>query len=328
MASFESILKSEDFMGAYSKFSNASTIGLLYVENPADRIFWELVISKACPNKYKVMPYSHELAPGKRRLEKEYDKLHSKYIVGVDGDFDYLCPFRHDNSNKLNTNPYVLHTFGYSRESITCSQSSISKIIEKIYYHNESPHQITKAIQSYSAEVYMAVCIFSYLHNKSWQAYAENEFKLAVSVRPNSCLLTNELNVDNEVLNELRSSILSYLSKMQVYVTDDDSYVLFKDELAQRGITPETAYMFIDGHYLKDKIVKPMLNAILKKNRNNDISGIRAKRPTQEWASSINEIKNYYESYCNPESLIHYCEGFVHEDFWGKIVSKLASINA
>ncbi|UXJ04240.1 DUF4435 domain-containing protein [Morganella morganii] len=160
MSGFDSLLKSAKYLQAYTKQQTGKSRGILYVENPSDRLFWENVIAHVCPEQYSVKSFSLDNAPGKRSLEKEYSKLHRFYIVGVDGDFDYLCPSRHEFANSLNSNPYVIHTFTYSRENVIFNMPSVIDISNRLAFRHHLINDCVSALTEYSKIIFPALSFF------------------------------------------------------------------------------------------------------------------------------------------------------------------------
>ncbi|HDL9610193.1 TPA: hypothetical protein PX826_004807, partial [Escherichia coli] len=75
MSDFERKMKSRAYLQAYTRQQSGNqpeARGIMYVENPADRLFWEEVVSQVWPKSYSVKTFA---LSGKRELEKEYDKL-------------------------------------------------------------------------------------------------------------------------------------------------------------------------------------------------------------------------------------------------------------
>ncbi|WP_213637229.1 DUF4435 domain-containing protein [Providencia rettgeri] len=326
MSEFDNLLKSDRYLKAYAKQQAGKSQGILYVENPSDRLFWENVIAHVCPDKYIVKTYSVEKAPGKRALEKEYNRLNSSFIVGVDGDFDYLCPSRHDNASHLNSNPFIIHTFAYSRENIIFDMSSIADISNRMVFRHKLSHKGIEALACYSAIIFPALSVFSYAHNSDWQRFKEDQFMNAISLPENERLLTDELMVNTIALDRVKIASDEYIkyiiNEMNNEIKESDCCEM----ITARCITPETAYMFINGHYLKDKIIKPMLDLLKRKNKNEDINDVKSKLPKDRWKRSIAEIDNYFKDCCNVECVIHNATSYTSGAVWGLIKNKLSNI--
>lgn len=328
MSGFDRLLKSPKYLKAYTKQQTGKSRGVLYVENPSDRLFWESVIAQVCPEQYSVKSFSLEDAPGKRSLEKEYSKLHPFYIVGVDGDFDYLCPDRHEFANSLNNNPFVIHTFTYSRESVIFSIPSILDISNRLSFRNKLNHDSVTALTEYSKIIFPALAIFSYAHNLDWQKFKENNFMQAISLPADEKLLTDDLRVNAVALDRVRVGSQKYIDSTLNAIGDGRDVEIYCDILKGRHITPDVAYMFIDGHYLKDNIVKPMLDLLKRKNKAEDISEVKEKIPENRWRQSINEVNNYFRDCCHTESIIHNANCYTSGEIWALIKKKFKTINS
>lgn len=327
MSAFDSLLKSAKYLKAYTKQQTGKSRGVLYVENPSDRLFWETVIAHFCPEQYSVKAFTLDEAPGKRSLEKEYSKLHPFYIVGVDGDFDYLCPNRHEFANSLNNNPYVIHTFTYSRESVIFSIPSVSDICNRLVFRHKLSNDCITALSEYSKIIFPALSVFSYAHNLNWQGFKEDQFTKAISLPVGEKLLTDDLKTNATALGSVKITSQKYIDSILMAIGDGADVEYCCSTLNERGITPDIAYMFIDGHYLKDNIVKPMLDLLKRKNKTQDINEIKAKYPKERWKQSINEVENHFKDCCHTESLIHNANCYTSGQVWRLIESKFKSIN-
>lgn len=201
---FNDILKSQKYIQASSKLKCGIIKKYLYVENPGDRSFWEFITNKVYPNMFEVKVASQDKALGKSTLQADYHKLNPSYLVGIDSDYDYICPERNKYSGYLVENKYILHTFGYSRESLMCCIDAINNIITKAYYREPVVCEIIDAVISYSKTIHYALCVFSYLHNKDVTNNREDEFREAISITNNQSILDDELKVNRMELEKVK----------------------------------------------------------------------------------------------------------------------------
>ena len=75
-----------------------------------------------------------------------------------------------------------------------------------------------------------------------------------------------------------------------------------KDDIKRLGVTPETTYLYVQGHHLFDKVVVPMLKKIcnmLVRERENEISR-QSVHPTQR----NNELSCYSGSVADVELML------------------------
>ncbi|MBC8953360.1 DUF4435 domain-containing protein [Xenorhabdus sp. PB62.4] len=329
MDDFSDILKSSKFISAYNKQRSGIAAGILWIENPSDRLFWELVVSLSYPDRYVVKPYSKSNVSGKRILEKEYINLHSNLIVGIDSDFDFICPERHENAKEMNRNPFVLHTFCYSRESLICCHESIYDILNKCYYQEKVSSEINMALNAYSLAIYDALCVFGYLHNMDWNKYKEKDFMLAITITDGSSLLDEKLCVNKIELDKIKEKSSSYVRDLLSDVVNNKEFEEFKEKLKSHGIVPETAYMFTNGHFIHDAVVKNMIKKIISSNRNADIETVkRLNIPQKNKNDRIREIHNHFKERCVVEGLMYNSQAFSGNIFFKKILNKLNNLNS
>lgn len=330
MSDFSRMIGSPAYIRAYNKFQSGQVMGNIFVENPTDIPFWQHVVNAVDGSRYKVRPISKEQAAGKRTLQKRYAELNQEFLVAVDSDYDFLCPDRHAEAQQMNNNPFVLHTHCYSRESFQCCHHSLGAITEILFFHQQLASQIHEALIQYSHAIYPALCAFSYLHNKNWQQYSEGEFNQVLRINSAICLIDDELQVNAEVIARLQTQIETYHKLLSPHITDNDDFNTFKAGLLGKGITADTAYMFINGHCLQDIVVKPMLEKIAAVTRRSEKDSVAQMYPEPERLNTkrqrLNEIDNYYRNERQLSTLLSNGQAFVQDAFFSLITAKLDAI--
>ena len=86
------------------------------------------------------------------------------------------------------------------------------------------------------------------------------------------------------------------------YPDAKEGYLKVKADLRRLGVTPETTYLYIQGHHLFDKVVVPMLNKVcvqLTQEREREIVQ-QSKHGTQQ----RNELTSYRNSVENISSML------------------------
>ncbi|MDE5622624.1 MAG: hypothetical protein K2I59_06530, partial [Alistipes sp.] len=68
----------------------------------------------------------------------------------------------------------------------------------------------------------------------------------------------------------------------------------FGEQLRKRGLTPETAYLFMHGHTLMDNVVMVLLNTVCEKLR--DLSVAKINSSKKQGVALRNEMSNYTNS--------------------------------
>lgn len=327
MADLTEIMHRSEFIKIYTGMESSGTQkGIIHIEDASDRLFWKKVVNTVCPDRYDIKPFSQPGAEGKRRLEKNYSRLHKDYLIAVDSDYDYLCPDRNAYSAEMNANPYVLHTFCYSRESFILTQECITDLTDCIHIREKTHNQINEALQRYSAIIYDALILFSWLHNRDQQRFKESDFNISFRLPEGFYILDDNLQVNEAALDHLRQSAQQYLDNHLHYLDDRISYQQYQDAINARGINPQTALLFINGHYLMDGIFRPIFNMLIKKSRKKDIEWVEKNYPTHEIDNRKRQIRNHYEEHCNAVQLIFHCDSYMPSPFWQKINHKLTGI--
>lgn len=136
--------------------------GIIHIEDASDRLFWRKVVGAVCPDRYDIKPFSQGGAQGKRRLEQQYRHLHKDYLIAVDSDYDFLCPDRNEFSAELNANPFVLHTFCYSRESFIHTPEALEILTDCIYLHEKTHSHLYRKPCNVFQLLFMTLCLFSH----------------------------------------------------------------------------------------------------------------------------------------------------------------------
>ncbi|WP_312778703.1 DUF4435 domain-containing protein [Pseudescherichia sp.] len=326
MDDFDSIRASRDFLNAYNVFTTSIPAGFLYIEDASDRLFWEGLVKSICPGRYRVMPYSQGGAEAKRSLEREYVNLHQDFIVGVDSDYDYLCSNRNEFAGELISNRYVLHTFYYSRESHINSPEAISEILECFHLHKYPENQLLDSLGKYSKTIYPALCLFSWLHNAEWQTHPENLFNIAIRLPEGSRLLNDDLTVNENTIDGVKTKVDEYINTYSSQVTDSQGYSLHLKQLLQQGINKENAHLFTDGHYLLDGILIPSLKMVVMAGQNQDKDWVEKNYEGEAIGQRKRQVVNHYKENCNTGTLVFQCTAYHSGPFWQRITEKMRAI--
>ena len=100
-----------------------------------------------------------------------------------------------------------------------------------------------------------------------------------------------------------------------------ESYLALKEELKQLGVTPDTTYLYIQGHHLYDNVVSPMLNKVcdrLRREREVEIYN-KAVHNTQ----MRNELSCYENSIESVKSMLKKNTGYTRSMPYRRLKSDL-----
>lgn len=327
MSELTDFMRSGAFIKSYTAMqSSGPEKGIIYTEDASDRLFWENVVNKACPGRYDIKPFGSPGSQGKRGLEKEYGHLHQDRLIAVDGDFDYICPRRNEYASHLADNPFVLHTFFYSRECHISTCESLTDIINRIYLHVRSPESISEAILSYSRVIYPALILFSFLHNSDQPVYREDDFSAVIKIPDGACLVNADMTVNEVAIAGVRRNVEEFCSENAHHIEEaGDEYTEHTDTLCRLGVTHDNAYLFTNGHKVLKSLVVPVLQKLSRERQEQDKSWVRDSFSDNSVRDRINQVINYYKTNCNVDFLVSSCEAYKNQEFWRRITEKLKS---
>lgn len=324
MAETSDIMRSEKYIRLYTKIATSDVQkGIVYIEDALDRIFWERVFDYICPNRYIVKPYSQPGSEGKRKLELEYKNLHRNLLVAIDADYDYLCPQRNDYAEALHSNPYIIHTYFYSKESYIHTSDSIDILTNNVYLNVKTTHQINNALKLYSNIIYDAFCYFSWLHNIDANQFPESEFNPCIEIPSGIKILNEDLTVNGHALDLVRESSVNYIDRHIQYIENKDDFNHHIERLRELGLHQDNTLLFTNGHSLLDIIFRPSYQMFIKKCKKNDNEWVTKNYPEGQHRARLNQVRNHYEQNCKETTLIHHCQGYTNNEFWKKIVNKI-----
>ena len=88
-----------------------------------------------------------------------------------------------------------------------------------------------------------------------------------------------------------------------------DEYLALKDEIKTLGVTPQTTYLYIQGHHLFDTVVAPILSKVcnlLRQERQNEIYHASAHKTQKR-----NELSCYENSLQDVKTMLKKNSGYI-----------------
>jgi hypothetical protein len=237
---------------------------LVYVEGHDDVAFWHYILSPYQAEigvKFDIQPFAQGLEQGKTALTKLFPQTGAYLLVCVDSDYDYLLPDHSETAKAINTNPYILQTYAHSIENLKCYAPSLAHACVKATQNTSELIDLPDWLATYSQQVFLLFIWNLYLHN----LHAHNDFTqtqfcdtIRLTETPSSTNYGGALATVKHRAEE----------KQQALEKDHPKHapelVAFAEQLAKRGLTPETAYLFIQGHTLYNEVVLPLLIPICR----------------------------------------------------------------
>ena len=271
---------------------------IAYVESYDDIFFWRSVLSEFENDEcefHVTLPSRTTLTRGKKQAMTNQlgEGLGGSMIACVDADYDYLIQGHTPYSKAVLDNPYILHTYAYAIENYQCYAPSLHDVCVMSTLNDRQVFDFETYFLQYSRIVYTLFVWSVWLYRR--QLYKDmplTSFCNTVSIE--------KLNLFNPepALENLRHRVNRKVSWLQQqYPQAKSSFKSLKEELLTLGVTPDTTYLFIQGHHIMENVAMAVLDpvcTILRRQREKEIK-VLAGRQKQHMD---NELASYQHSQC------------------------------
>ena len=238
-----------------------------YVESYDDIFFWRTVLSsfEDASRYFEVMLPSKEnkLERGKKAALMSLigEKVGNDMIACVDADYDYLLQGASPLSKAILNNPFVFHTYAYSIENLQCFAGGLHEICVAVTLNDHLVFDFPDFFSRYSRIVF-PLFVWNIWHYRMGR-YAEftlTDFNRMIDYGRFSFHRTEEQ------LGKLQSRVDHKLRQLrQRHPNAKASWIEVKTDLLRLGVTPETTYLYIQGHHLFDALVAPLLTKVCER---------------------------------------------------------------
>ncbi len=265
-----------------------------YVESYDDIYFWRTVLSRFEDEKryFEVMLPTHKkLERGKKAVLMSFlENIGPDMIACVDADYDFLLQGATPQSKKVVESPYVFHTYAYAIENLQCFAPSLHDTCVAITLNDHRIFDFEDYLRQYSEAIF-PLFIWSVW---AYRVGRHNRFSLSDFNRvadPSGFTLNNP----QSSIDHLRRKITTKVHQLQCEFPDNkEEYLKTKEVIKALGITPQTTYLYIQGHHLFDTVVVPILNKVcnrLRQERQDEIA-----RTARHHTQRRNEMSCYEHS--------------------------------
>ena len=299
------------YLGAAQKLKSKTARKKIvaYVESYDDIFFWRTVLDEFEDEHcyFEIMlPSRSTLGKGKKLvlMNRLGPQLGNYMIACVDADYDYLMQDATQTSRLVNRNPYVFHTYVYAIENYQCYAESLHRVCVMATLNDRQVVDFEGFMREYSRIIWpLFVWSVWVYRNDRYRDFTLSEFGTTVSF--------NELNVYHPelTLDYVRRKVNRKMSWLQRHFPEArKGYGPLKAELLQLGVTPETTYLYIQGHTLFDNVVSPLLTPVcilLRKEREREI-----KKLAEHEIQRQNELSCYQHSQNSVEEMLKKNVGF------------------
>lgn len=250
-----------------------------FVESFEDIAFWRAILDDfETPDLYfeVKLPGRDNLMKGKRQALLNVlsaDQLGEAMIACVDADYDYLLRDTTEGSRLLNHSPYIVHTFVYAIESYQCWAPSLHRAVVTATLNDRLTINFEEFLREYSQIIWPLFVwnIWCYRYDE-YKHFTMMDFCGFISFRN-----VNPVHPE-ESLAQMRRRVNQKMAWMQRRFPEaKKTYIRLKEELKEMGVTPDTTYLYIQGHTLFENVVMPLLEPLcsqLRKEREREIKAL------------------------------------------------------
>lgn len=307
-----------------------------YVESYDDILFWRTVLSPFENEKryFEVMLPSHKtLERGKKSVlmnlisrerrdehgegKEKGGPLGPSMIACVDADYDYLIKGATETSRMIWESPYVLHTYAYSIENLQCYASSLHNVAVMVTLNDRRIFDFEDWVRQFSEAVF-PLFVWSIWHYRRsiYGQFTITDFNRTIELGGFS------LQDPDASLKNIRMKVFKKVGWLQRQHPDaKESYLALKRELQEElGVTPQTTYLYIQGHHLFDKVVVPVMQKVcsqLVRDREQEI-----RRQSRHSTQMRNELSCYSHSTQDIAQMLKKNMGYMQCDVFQRIQQK------
>ena len=274
-----------------------------YVESYDDVSFWSHLLSRYNTDRYYfqvMLPSKTSLAKGKKvaMMNELGQGLGCNMIACVDSDYDYLLQGVTSTSRRIISSPYVLHTYAYAIENYQCYAESLHGVCVQSTLNDRLVVDFTEFFKLYSQVIYPLFLWNVWFYRKrELSVFSMQDFCRVVRLDPVS------VSHPEDALEQLRIRVekkYAWLSRRYPHAIVE--LEAMKAEMEHLGVRPDNAYLFIQGHHLKENVVLKLLSPIcvrLRRERENEIKHLACHE--QQYR---NELTSYHRSLQTLESVL------------------------
>ena len=282
------------YLGAANKLKpkKAKKKIVAYVESYDDVAFWRSVFDDFEDDTcyFEVMlPSKKNLCKGKKSvlMNNLGARLGVNMVACVDSDYDYLLQQTTSTSRQINNSRFVFQTYAYAIENFQCYANALHEACVLATMNDRKLVDVESFMTLFSQIAYPLFVWSVWFYRKgNLSGFSMSEFNSYVRLdhvkvtHPEEALMQ----MDKRVRNKLRQLEMSYPNAL-------DEIEAMKAEFTYLGVTPETTYMFIQGHHIMESVVMKLLLPIcsaLRREREEEI-----KRLAVHHLQYKNELAGY-----------------------------------
>lgn len=229
---------------ASTKLYNVDAV--VHIENKNDIWFWQQILSKFRPGRYKFMPATvnenNRLTSGCEQCLKYKEFLSQRFFICIDSDLRYL------SGEKLYAKDGILQTYTYSWENHCSFAVNLQQKFDMI--QGKKPFDFCIFLQEYSKIVYKPFLVMLFRERQHLDGFKREDFNKCISVQYQQ---GDEQDNGVPFLNRIKDRLISAMDK----ITDDGGFDFEaeSERYAVAGLQETNAYLYVRGHCVYNCLV-------------------------------------------------------------------------
>jgi len=285
-----------------------------YVESYDDIYFWRTVLSPFENNDryFEVMlPSKMKLTRGKKSVLMNFlegEPLGKDMIACVDADYDYVLHGATAQSRRVLDSPYVFQTYVYAIENYQCYAPSLHDVCVSVTLNDHRIFDFRNFFLQFSEAIFpLFVWSVMVYRNGNYPRFSITDFNRIAD--PGGFTVQNP---DASLANVRRKVGVKVRELQRQYPDAKEEYLKTKEDIRNLGVTPQTTYLYIQGHHLFDTVVAPILNKVcnlLRQERQNEIYQASAHKTQKR-----NEMSCYENSLQDVKVMLKKNTGYIQSE--------------
>ncbi len=306
---------SDEYLEASRALKSSSPI-FVYVEGYDDVAFWRGVLDdyedKESGRTFEIStPARDDRAKGKKVVLSFVKRAGKNLWLCVDSDFDYLFDGATPVSKLLNENKYVVQTKLYAIENLLCLPSSLSSLATKATKNDKQIFDFERFAAEYSRAIYP---IFVWYYHA---AALEQQHIVTISELKNIAKLNFLIEENNGrktidfIARQVKRKVKTLQNthpEMVEEIAKTDNY------LKSKGVEEDEVYLWVQGHFWQDNVVKIMLSTICKRLRDmmvedinkSSLSPLHKKNELSAYNNTLRDISSVIADNTLYKQTVHY----------------------
>ena len=298
-------LTSAYFSAAHKLYSKKARRRIVaYVESYDDIAFWRTLLEEFENEEryFQVMlPSATSLAKGKKMVlmnTLNTAELGKSLIACVDSDYDFLIQETTATSRKINRNRYIFQTYAYAIENYHCYADSLHEVCVQATLNDRHLIDFNAFMERYSQIAYPLFLWSVYFYRQhDTHSFPMYDF--------NACIRLHDVSLRHpeRSLEMMQKEVTRQLNRLKSRYSRARSKVEeLGEELKKFGVTPETTYLYIQGHHIMNNVVMKLLTPVctaLRREREQEI-----KKLAEHNEQFRNELTCYQNSQVNVEVML------------------------